>query len=163
MSQKRALIRQEFKGTLNAVGPNGAWTRLQIPFDVYAVYGTRSRVSVKGTINGSEFQSSLFPDGEGGFHMMVNKQMQREAKAKPGDVVHVVIQMDVDERSVDLPPDVEAAMKLNKEAQAGFAKMSPSARKEYVDWITSAKQQETRERRIAKALPLMAQGKRLKS
>jgi hypothetical protein len=163
MSQKRALSQQEFKGTLNAVGPNGAWTRLQIPFDVYACYGTRGRVSVTGTINGFEFQSSLFPDGEGGFHMMVNKQMQREAGVKPGDVVDVVMRLDAGQRSVAVPADVEAAMKLDKEAQAGFHKMTPSARKEYVDWITSAKQQETRERRIAKALPMIAQGKRLRT
>jgi len=162
MSQKRALSRQEFKATLNAVGPNGAWTRLQVPFDVYNSYGSRGRVSVRGTINGFEFQSSIFPDGEGGFHMMVNKEMQRGAGVKPGDVAHVVMQMDVEKREVAVPPDVEAAMKLNKEAQASFAKMAPSTRKEYVDWITSAKQQETRERRIAKAIPMIAEGKRLR-
>ena len=163
MSQKRGLSRQEFEATLNAKGPNGAWTILQIPFDVYAHYGTRGRVSVRGTINGSEFQTSIFPDGEGGFNMMVNKNMQREAKAKPGDVVKVVMQMDVEQREVAVPDDVQAAMKLNKEAQAGFAKMSPAAQKEYLDWITSAKQQQTRERLIEKAIPMIAQGKRFKS
>jgi hypothetical protein len=163
MSQKRELSRQEFKATLDQVGPNGAWTYMRIPFDVPAFYGTRGRVSVMGTINGSEFRSSIFPDGEGGFHMMVNKNMQREAKVKPGDVVTVVMQMDVGERNITLPDDVKAAMRLNKEAQAGFAKMTPSARKEYVDWITSAKQQQTRDRRIEKAIPMIAEGKRLKS
>ena len=163
MSQKRGLSRQEFEATLNSRGPNGAWTFLQIPFDVQAYYGTRARVSVKGTINGSEFQTSIFPDGEGGFHMMVNKNMQRDAKAKPGDVVKVVMQMDVEQREIAVPDDIKAAMGRNKEAQAGFAKMTPSARKEYVDWITSAKQQQTRERRIEKAIPMIAEGKRLKT
>lgn len=163
MSQKRGLSRQEFEATLESKGPNGAWTYLQIPFDVYSCYGTRGRVSVIGTINGSEFRSSIFPDGEGRFHMMVNKNMQREAKVNPGDVVTVVMQMDVEPRTVTVPADVKAAMRLNKEAEAGFAKMTPAARKEYVDWITSAKQQQTRERRIEKALPMIAQGKRLSS
>jgi len=95
--------------------------------------------------------------------MMVNKNMQREAKVNPGDVVTVVMQMDVEPRTVTVPADVKAAMRLNKEAEAGFAKMTPAARKEYVDWITSAKQQQTRERRIEKALPMIAQGKRLSS
>lgn len=163
MSQQRALSQQKFTATLFAVGPGGAWTRLIIPFDVPATYGTNGRVSVKGTINRFPFQSSIFPEGDGSFHLMVNKGMQQGAGVKSGDEVEVVLQMDIGERTVEVPADLEKALKLNQDAEAKFAKLSPSARKEYVEWITSAKQPQTRERRIEKAIPLIAEGKRLKS
>jgi hypothetical protein len=163
MRQQRALSQQKFTATLLAMGPGGAWTHLQIPFDVVSVYGTRSRVSVSGTINDFPFQSSIFPDGEGGFHLMVNKAMQVGAGAKSGDEVEVVMYLDTAERTVEIPADMEKALKKNQPAKANFAKMAPGARKEYVEWITGAKQQQTRERRIEKALTLISEGKRLKS
>jgi len=163
MSQKRALSRQKFEAELISAGPNGAWTRMHIPFDVPATYGSKGRVSVRGSINGFQFQSSIFPDGDGGFHMLVNKEMQQGAKAQPGDVVEVIMQMDTDERTVSVPKDFEKALKLNKQTQANFAKMTSSARREFAEWIDSAKQQQTRERRIEKAVALISQGKRLKS
>jgi hypothetical protein len=57
------------------------------------------------------------------------------------------------------PPDLAAALKANAKAAATFAKFSPSCKREYVEWIVDAKQDETRKRRLAQAIEWMAQGK----
>ena len=61
--------------------------------------------------------------------------------------------------TVEVPDYLTAALKKNRKAQATFDAFSPSARREYVDWITEAKREATRDRRIAQALEWMAEGK----
>jgi uncharacterized protein YdeI (YjbR/CyaY-like superfamily) len=59
-----------------------------------------------------------------------------------------------------VPDDLAAALKKNKAAQKAFDSFTaPSHRREYVEWITSAKQEETRKRRIAQAVEMLAAGK----
>ena len=58
-----------------------------------------------------------------------------------------------------MPPDLAAAIKKNKAANEGFAKLSPSCQREYVQWINEAKREETRARRIATTVEWTAQGK----
>jgi len=144
-----------FKSKLVSEGPGGAWTFMKIPFNVEKVWGTRARLSVKGTINGLAFRSSIFPMGNGTHSMMVNKQMQAGAKAKPGDTVKVVMAPDTTPRLVAVPSELKKAFARNKAAQAAFEKMPYSHKKEYVEYIVEAKQAETRARRVAKALPMM--------
>ena len=58
-----------------------------------------------------------------------------------------------------VPADLSAALKKNAKAAATFEDFSPSHKREYIEWITEAKQDETRKRRLAQAIEWMAQGK----
>ena len=58
-----------------------------------------------------------------------------------------------------VPADLAAALQKNKKAQATFENFRPSHRNEYVEWITEAKGEETRARRIKTAIAQMAEGK----
>jgi uncharacterized protein YdeI (YjbR/CyaY-like superfamily) len=60
---------------------------------------------------------------------------------------------------VKVPPYFLEALRSSKKALATFEDLSPSHRREYVEWITEAKQEATRERRIATALEWLAEGK----
>jgi hypothetical protein len=153
-------MRQEFDATLMARGPGGAWTALPIPFDVEAVFGSRARVAVTGTINGFSFRNSLLPEGDGTHSMMVGKEMQAGAQARAGDLVHVVMWRDDEERTVEVPDDFTAALEGHAKAAPFFASLTPSQKKEYVDWIVSAKQAATRSGRIEKALIFLEEGKK---
>lgn len=57
------------------------------------------------------------------------------------------------------PPELNRALSKNKKAAATFKAFSPSCRREYIEWIVSAKRPETREQRIATAIAWMADGK----
>ena len=52
-----------------------------------------------------------------------------------------------------------AAIKKNKAALATFQKFSPSCKREYVEWVTEAKREDTRAKRLKTAIKWMAQGK----
>lgn len=60
---------------------------------------------------------------------------------------------------VAVPPDLAKALKQNAAARSTFRSLSPSHRKEYVEWITEAKRDETRRRRLATTLEWLAEGK----
>jgi uncharacterized protein YdeI (YjbR/CyaY-like superfamily) len=60
---------------------------------------------------------------------------------------------------VEAPTEFTAALKKNKAANAAYAALSPSCKREYAEWIAEAKRPETRERRIAQAVEWIGEGK----
>lgn len=59
----------------------------------------------------------------------------------------------------EVPPDFATALKASKAAAATFKALSPTNQRDYVSWITDAKQEATRARRIAQAIEWLAEGK----
>ena len=129
------------------------------PLDVPETFGTRARVPVRGTINGFSFRSSLMPMG--GRHMMpVRKSLREGAQAKPGDIVTVVMERDEAERTVEVPAILKKELAKSKVAEANWGKMSFTFKKEIALSITGAKQEQTRVRRLAKAVNILKTGKK---
>ena len=60
-----------------------------------------------------------------------------------------------------IPPGVIKAISANKKAWENFNNLAPSYKKQYIGWITTAKKEETRQRRLKEAVQLLAQGKKL--
>jgi len=59
-----------------------------------------------------------------------------------------------------VPDDLRSALDRNPSADATFASFPPGCQREYVEWITEAKREETRAKRLAEAVEWMAEGKR---
>lgn len=130
------------------------------PFDVPAVFGTKARVPVRGTVNGFPFRSSLCNMGDG--HMMVvNKEMRAGGKCKAGDIVEVVLQRDREERVVEVPSEIKKIIASNRTAQTTWDSLSYTHRKEWVRAIGEAKREETKEARIQKMMGSLRAGKRV--
>ena len=147
----------EFTVKLDGKGTSVAW--LNAPFDVVKVFGTRARVPVRGTINGFPFRSSLMPMG--GCHgMAINKTMRDGAGVKAGDTVSVVMERDEAERIVEVPLILKKELAKSKAAQANWKELSFTSQKEIVISISGAKQEETRARRLAKAMDILKTGKK---
>jgi uncharacterized protein YdeI (YjbR/CyaY-like superfamily) len=62
-------------------------------------------------------------------------------------------------KPVQVPPDLKTTLGRNRQAASAFEAFSPSHRREYVEWITEAKTDETRQRRLAQAVEWIAEGK----
>ncbi len=69
---------------------------------------------------------------------------------------------DTEPRAVTVPSDLQAALLQHAEAAALFEKLAYSHKKEYVDWIESAKRAETRASRVEKAVSMVVERKRVK-
>ena len=140
----------QFNVTLESGGRGGIFFTL--PLKESAKFGVRGRVPVKGTINGYAFRSSIFPIGDGTHYMAVNKTVREGAKVAAGDRVKIVMETDAAPRTVDIPPDLNRELSKSIAARVRFDKLSYTQRKEYVQWIESAKRSETRTRRLKQVI-----------
>ena len=118
------------------------------------VWGTRGRVAVKGTINGFPFRTNIQP-ADGRHLLTFNKQLQAGANAKAGDTVSVVMERDTEVPVVEVPAELARAFRNNKKAKTLWDKLAYTHRKEFAQWISAAKQEETRERRAEKAVTMI--------
>ena len=114
---------------------------------------------MRGTINGFAFRLSLMPMG--GCHgMAINRTMRDGARVRAGDTVSVVMERDETERIVEAPPLLKKELTKSKAAQADWEKLSFTNKKEIALSISGAKQEETRQRRLAKAMDILKTGKK---
>jgi Bacteriocin-protection, YdeI or OmpD-Associated/Domain of unknown function (DUF1905) len=152
---------QSFTSVLVRPEGVGTWTYLSIPLKLSATFGSKGQVKVKGTINAVPFRSTALPMGDGSHYLVVAKNLRDQIGATQGDAVNVMLELDIEERQVDIPEDLKQALDSHPQAQSFFASLSYSQEKIYIDWIMSARQEATRQRRIEKALLLLSQGKKL--
>lgn len=62
-------------------------------------------------------------------------------------------------RPLVIPPELTAALKKNRKALAVFEAFPPSHKREYAEWIAEAKREETKAKRLAQAVEMIAEGK----
>ena len=149
---------QHFQAELVA-DEDSAATSIRIPFNVQAVYNTRARLRVRGTINGVPFRGSIFPYG--GIHYLgVTRAMRESMGIQAGETVAVVMEPDTEPRVITPPPDLAAALAANPAAQAAWEQRSYTHRKEHVQAVEAAKQPATRLRRIERVIADLAVGKK---
>lgn len=89
----------------------------------------------------------------------LNRQVRQAVAVEAGDEVDVAIELDTAPREVNVPRELAAALASDPQASAAFERMAFTHRKECARWITDAKQEETRKRRIRQALEMIRAGK----
>jgi hypothetical protein len=93
--------RREFDGELVRFGPGRRWTGVKVPFHVPAVWGTRSRIAVRGSFGDVMLFGWVVPTGDGAFFLLVGRELRRAAGVEAGSVVRVVLERAV--RPVAVP------------------------------------------------------------
>ncbi|HXY83804.1 MAG TPA: YdeI/OmpD-associated family protein [Candidatus Saccharimonadales bacterium] len=144
----------------DATAKIGSWAVLTLPKNASAMLPSRGITMVEGTINSIPFRAALEPNGKGSHWLRVNKTMRDAAGADAGDTVAVEITRAGEEPEIRVPMDLRIALRAAPLAQASWADITPMARRDWVFSISSAKQSETRRRRIEKACDMLASGKR---
>jgi len=146
-----------FQGLLEEGRGGGSF--VELPGDVADELG-RGRYRVKGALNGVAFASSTMPMGDGRTCVGIHKAIREAARARLGAQVTVEIERDDSPREVDVPEDLARALSKDRKAREEFEGLSFTNRREFARWISGAKKQETRERRLAKAVELLRAGVR---
>jgi len=140
-----AMAGTQFEARLERVGTSSA--RLRVPVDLKGLYG-RARPPLRVTIAGHTWRTTPGVY-DGVAYIGLNKKVRAAAGVDAGDRVRVTIELDTEPRTVDVPPDLHAALAADPEAEAAFARLSFTHRREYVEWVEEAKRPETRARRVA--------------
>jgi hypothetical protein len=133
------------KATAKGTGKAVSWSFLILPKAASAQLPSRSMVSVHGMFDGVAFQATLEPDGQGGHWLKVDRALREAAGAEAGDVVRLEIAPVAEEPEPRVPADLRKAL---ASAQPGARKVwsdiTPLARRDWIHWIVSARQAETR-------------------
>lgn len=138
----------------------GSWMFLTLPKNASAKLPSRGMIAIEGTINGFPFQAVLEPDGQKGHWLKVDRKLSEAAGAQAGDIVTLEIALAGKETEPEVPTDLRKALAAAPKARALWLDITPIARRDWIHWITSARQPETRARRITNACSMLAAGKR---
>lgn len=133
-------------------------TLLEVPEWVSEQFPTHGSTKVEGTINGHPFRAALEPGTSGSHWLRVNKAMLKGALADAGDTVKLAILGPEPEPSV--PDDLRVALATSHEAKTLWDDLTSMGRLDWVRWIESAKQPETRSRRVSRTVEQLSSGKR---
>ena len=146
----------KFRTTILQAGKTA--TGIRVPAEVVESMGAGKQPRVKVTIKGFTYRSAIAVMG-GDYMVGVNAENRAAAGVAGGDEVEVDIVLDTEPRVVTVPPDLVAALEKEPKAKQYFEVLSPYNRKRHVQLIESAKTDETRQRRIEKAVGLFREGK----
>jgi uncharacterized protein YdeI (YjbR/CyaY-like superfamily) len=123
------------------------WIIVRIPFDAVQAWGLRGQIKVKGEINGFAFRTSLFPTREGWHFLLINKRMQKGARAIEGSVACFQMELDSEERTVTIPKELKRILSQDRSLRHWYDGLNYSTRSDIAKWITEPKSGEARVRR----------------
>lgn len=143
-----------FTATVFAAGQGG--TGVLFPYDTQEAFGTKGKVPIHATFDGVPYTGSLIKYGFPQHTLHLPKAVREQLGKAPGDTIDVVVWKDEAERTLEVP---EPLLKLMKKEGLlpFFESLSYTHRKEYCRWITEAKKEETRSRRLEKAIEMLKQ------
>ncbi|HET8905615.1 MAG TPA: YdeI/OmpD-associated family protein [Ktedonobacterales bacterium] len=144
-----------FRATIELGGKTA--TGIQVPAEVVESLGAGKRPAVRVVINGYSYRSTVASMG-GVFMLPVSAEVRERAGVSAGDEVDIEIELDAAPREVQVPADFAAALGHAAEAERFFATLSYSNKQRLVLSIEGAKTDETRQRRIAKAVSALHVG-----
>ena len=156
MKSARTLAYMKFRTEIRQSDGNA--TGIEIPDEVMTALGAGKKPAVTMNVNGYSYRSTVATVN--GRSMVGFSAAHRAASGLAGgDEVEVNIELDTAPRVVEVPPDLQAALDAEPLAQATFDRLSNSMKGYHVSQVLDAKTPETRQRRIAKSISVLREGK----
>ena len=136
----------------------GGWTFARIPEiepDKKAHFGW---VRVKGSIDGYSISKyHLMPMGDGKLFLPVKLEIRKKIRKNEGDTVHIILFLDED--PIEVPEEMMLCLRDEPTAFNFFNSLSDSEKNACINWIYSAKKEETKVNRLARIISDFAKGR----
>jgi len=145
-----------FRATIERGGTTA--TGVEVPEEVVESLGSGRRPKVRVKINGYTYRTSVASMG-GRFMLGISAEVRERADVAAGDQIDIYLELDTDPRDVTVPPDLQQALATDAHARTVFEGLSYSRKQRHVLSIEGAKTDETRQRRIGKAIAELSEGK----
>jgi Bacteriocin-protection, YdeI or OmpD-Associated/Domain of unknown function (DUF1905) len=133
-------------------------TGFEVPASVVDELGSGRKPAVTVTIGAHTYRSTV-ATMSGRFMLPLSADNRAKAGVAAGDEIDVTIELDTEKRVLEVPADFATALDAEPAARANFDKLSFSHQRAHVDPIVAAKKDETRRRRIAKSVAMLAEGR----
>jgi len=152
MIQFNAMILQ-----FGEMGEKTGWRYIEVSADVAQQLkpGNKRSFRVKGMIDNYSFSGfALMPIGDGKFIMPLKLAIRKAIHKEAGAMVTISLEVDADFK-VEIPADLQECFDFDPEAFEQFKSMPMSHRNYFIKWITDAKTEETRNKRIVNTVNAM--------
>jgi hypothetical protein len=156
---EKPLINATYR--LEKFNGKGGWTFARLPKKISSKKTTPfGWLKVKGSIDNFEIKKyHLMPMGDGTLMLPVKAEIRKKIRKTAGDLVRIVLYPDHD--PLEVPEELLLCLEDEPQALHFFNSLSESERKYYIQWIYSAKKEETKVNRLAKTVNRLLQGKKM--
>ena len=156
MKTEKPLVDKDYQ--LFKVGDKCAWTFVEIP-EIPMPKTPFGMMKVKGKIDDYEFSNThLMPIGNGNVGLAVKAEIRKKIKKQAPDTVHITLYEDT--TPLIIPEDLLLCMEDEDDILEKFESYSHGQKKAFVDWINSAKTEQTKIDRIAKTITMVQKGEK---
>ncbi|MBI2279434.1 MAG: DUF1905 domain-containing protein [Bacteroidetes bacterium] len=159
MEWEKPLVNKRY--LLEKYPGKGGWTYTAIPEVLQDKHSPFGWVKVKGRIDNFEIKNyKLMPMGNGKLFLPVKADIRKKIGKKEGDWVHVVLY--ADNAPIEIPEEFLDCLKEDPIAYKTFLTYTDGQQKEFIDWIYSAKTDDTKVERIAETLNKLVKREKLR-
>lgn len=159
MEEEKPLVNRKY--LLEKYPGKGGWTYAEIPEVLQNKRSPFGWVKVKGHIDNFEIKNyKLMPMGNGRLFLPVKADLRKKIGKKEGDWVEVVLY--ADNAPTEIPQEFLDCLIEDQIAHMAFLSYTDGQQKEFIDWIYSAKTDETKVERIAVTLNKLFKQKKLR-
>ena len=149
-----------FTATLTRADGSGDVLAVALPRSRDARLPAHGMFDVELAANGFPLRTAARADGKGGRRLEFDPAICEAVSAREGDAVSIEITRVGDEPEARVPADLHAALAGDPAAGAQWDGITPLARRDWILWLSTARQEETRRKRIQKACDMLSHGKR---
>lgn len=147
----------KFKTTIITAGKTA--TGICIPNEIVEALNAGKKPPIKITLNDYTYRGTVAVIS-GKYMVSVSADVREASGVKGGDTLEVGIELDTEDRKVELPTDFEKELEKYPNSKINFLKLSYSRQKNYVVLIEQAKTEETRQKRIDKFIVELEENKK---
>jgi len=149
----KEYLLQKFQG-------KGGWTFAEIPEVQQDKHSPFGWVKVRGSIDGFEFKNyRLQPMGNGRLFFPVKAEIRKAIKKQAGDFVKVILYKD--DTPLEIPDELIICLTDEPNAYEKFVQLTEGEQKAFIEWIYSAKTDETKVKRIVTTIDKVLTGQKL--
>lgn len=148
MNTEKPLVDKDY--ILFKIGGKGGWTFVEIP-EIPMPKTSFGMLKVKGKIDDYEFSNlNMMPIGNGNIGLPIKAAIRKKIKKEAPDTVHIILYED--KTPLIIPEELLLCMEYEEGALEKFETYSDGQKKAFIDWINSAKTEQTKADRIAKTI-----------
>lgn len=111
----------------------------------------KSPIPVRGTVNGRPYEQTLMKF-RGAWRLYVNMQMLDDSPRHVGEMLDLEVAHDPNDRTIEPPPKLAAALDKHAQAREVFESLAPSRQKEIMRYISSLKTEAAIDRNVDRAI-----------
>lgn len=133
---------------------------VRLPKNASSKLPSRGIVMIRGTFNSLPFRAVCEPDGQGSHWFKVRKNWLKNPPLQKTQAAFLEIEPSKEWTEPKVPTDFKQALAKDPKIQNFWQSLTPMARWDWIRWISSAKQQDTRTRRVEVACSKLKAGKK---